>query len=79
VVGTTGTGKTSTVNIYTGSELQVGEGAQSVTGTTIAVEDEIHANAPKWIDNPGTDNFQIGLQTLFLSISRLVRLRWKVR
>ena len=56
VVGTTGTGKTSTVNIYTGSELQVGEGAQSVTGTTIAVEDEIHANAPKWIDNPGTDN-----------------------
>ena len=56
VVETTGTGKTSTVNIYTGSELQVGEGAQSVTGTTIAVEDEIHANAPKWIDNPGTDN-----------------------
>ena len=56
VVGTTGTGKTSTVNIYTGSELQVGEGAQSVTGATIAVDDDIHPNAPKWIDNPGTDN-----------------------
>jgi len=53
VVGTTGTGKTSTVNIYTGSNLTVGEGAQAVTGTTIAVEDENHLNAPKWIDNPG--------------------------
>ena len=53
VVGTTGTGKTSTINIYTGSNLKVGEGAQSVTGSTIDVEDEIHTNAPKWIDNPG--------------------------
>ena len=53
VVGTTGTGKTSTVNIYTGSNLRVGEGAQAVTGNTIAVEDQIHADAPQWIDNPG--------------------------
>eukprot|EP00092_Neocalanus_flemingeri_P004094 GFUD01004406.1.p1 GENE.GFUD01004406.1~~GFUD01004406.1.p1 ORF type:complete len:421 (+),score=91.63 GFUD01004406.1:429-1691(+) len=53
VVGTTGTGKTSTVNIYTGSSLEVGEGAQAVTVNTIAVEDEIHADAPKWIDSPG--------------------------
>ena len=53
VVGTTGTGKTSTVNIYTGNNLIVGEGAQAVTGNTIAVEDELHLNAPKWIDNPG--------------------------
>ena len=79
MVGTTGTGKTSTVNIYAGSELQVGEGAQSVTGTTIAVEDEIHANAPKWIDNPGTDNSQLELHTCSLSLCRLVRLGWKVR
>jgi len=53
VVGTTGTGKTSTINIYTGNDLQVGEGAQSVTGNTIAVEDRNHSKAPKWIDNPG--------------------------
>ena len=79
MVGTTGTGKTSTVNIYTGSKLQVGEGAQSVTGATIAVEDEIHPNAPKWIDNPGSDFVQVGLNALSLSLPRLVRLRWKVR
>ena len=53
VVGTTGTGKTSTVNIYTGSNLQVGDSAQAVTGNTLAVEDEIHPGAPVWIDNPG--------------------------
>ena len=76
VVGTTGTGKTSTINIYTGSELEVGEGAQSVTGNTIAVEDEIHANAPRWIDNPGADSVK-ELSPILL-IRRLVRLRWKV-
>ena len=53
VVGTTGTGKTSTVNIYTGSNLNSGEGAQAVTGNTVAVKDENHPNAPMWIDNPG--------------------------
>ena len=46
VVGTTGTGKTSTVNLYTGSNLQVGDSAQAVTGNTVAVEDEIHPGAP---------------------------------
>eukprot|EP00092_Neocalanus_flemingeri_P004241 GFUD01004561.1.p1 GENE.GFUD01004561.1~~GFUD01004561.1.p1 ORF type:complete len:421 (+),score=123.54 GFUD01004561.1:440-1702(+) len=53
LVGTTGTGKTSTLNIYTGNDLKVGEGAQSVTGTTVSVEDKIHVGGPKWIDNPG--------------------------
>ena len=53
LVGTTGTGKTSTLNIYTGNDLKVGEGAQSVTGTTVSVEDKIHVEGPKWIDNPG--------------------------
>ena len=76
VVGTTGTGKTSTINIYTGSDLEVGEGAQSVTGTTIAVEDEIHTNAPRWIDNPGADS--VKLFSPILLMHRLVRLRWKV-
>ena len=58
VVGTTGTGKTSTINIYTGSDLKVGEGAQSVTGRTIAVEDKLHADGAKWIDNPGSDDME---------------------
>ena len=53
LVGTTGTGKTTTLNIYTGNDLKVGEGAQSVTGTTMSVEDKIHPGGPKWIDNPG--------------------------
>ena len=60
VVGTTGTGKTSTINIYTGSDLKVGEGAQSVTGTTITVDDNIHLDGPKWIDNPGVDEGRRG-------------------
>jgi len=53
VVGTTGTGKTSTVNIFTGNDLRVGDSAQAVTGSTIAVEDQLHPGAPVWIDNPG--------------------------
>ena len=53
VIGTTGTGKTSTVNIYPGSKLRVGDSAQAVTGNTIAVENDIHPVAPVWIDNPG--------------------------
>ena len=65
VVGTTGTGKTSTINIYTGSDLKVGEGAQSVTGRTIAVEDKHHADAAKWIDNPGLDILKRLMMILF--------------
>jgi len=53
VVGTTGTGKTSTVNIYTGSNLRTGDTAQAVTGNTVTVEDQIHPGEPAWIDNPG--------------------------
>jgi len=53
VVGTTGTGKTSTVNIYTGNNLKVGHSAHAETGETITVEDKNHPGAPAWIDNPG--------------------------
>ena len=53
VVGTTGTGKTSTVNIFTGNDLPVGDSAQAVTSETVAVEDKIHPKAPVWLDNPG--------------------------
>ena len=52
-MGTTGTGKTSTLNIYTGNDLEVGEGAQSVTPKTVSIVDKIHEGGPKWIDNPG--------------------------
>ena len=69
VVGTTGTGKTSTVgefkkikpyltrqvNIYTGNDLKVGHSAHAETGETITVEDKNHPGAPDWIDNPGHD------------------------
>ena len=53
LVGTTGTGKTSTANIYTGSELPTGSAAHSVTEITQVCRDSIHDNAPMWIDNPG--------------------------
>ena len=69
LVGTTGTGKTSTLNIYTGNDLTVGEGAQSVTNTTVSVEDKIHVGGPKWIDNPGLTVVETYLSCTF---SRLV-------
>jgi len=53
VVGTTGTGKTSTVNIFTGNNLLVGDTAQAVTAGTVAVEDKLHPGAPVWVDSPG--------------------------
>lgn len=53
VVGTTGTGKTSLTNIYTGSSLAVGHSAMAETGATITVEDKRHPGAPVWVDNPG--------------------------
>ena len=76
LVGTTGTGKTSTLNIYTGNDLTVGEGAQSVTSTTVSVEDKIHEGGPRWIDNPGASRVcSIIISTI---ISRVVRLRGQV-
>lgn len=53
LVGTTGTGKTSTLNIYTGNQQPVGESAHSVTVETVAVPDLLHPAGPHWIDNPG--------------------------
>ena len=53
MVGTTGTGKTTTLNIYTGNELATGVSAQSITEETIAVKDKVHPEGPKWIDTPG--------------------------
>ena len=53
MVGTTGTGKTTTLNIYTGNKLETGVSAQSVTEMTVAVKDKIHSGGPKWIDTPG--------------------------
>jgi len=53
MVGTTGTGKTTTMNIYTGNDLPTGVCAQSITEETVAVKDKIHPDGPKWIDTPG--------------------------
>ena len=54
LVGTTGTGKTTCLNIYTGASLPTGDSAQSVTEETVAVEDKLHGpGAPLWVDMPG--------------------------
>ena len=53
LVGTTGTGKTSCLNIYTGNNLPTGESPVGVTKETVCVEDLIHKDGPRWLDNPG--------------------------
>ena len=53
LVGTTGSGKTTCLNIYTGNNLPTGESALGVTKETVCVEDLIHKDGPKWLDNPG--------------------------
>ena len=53
LVGTTGTGKTTCLNIYTGNNLATGESALGVTKETDCVDDLIHQDGPKWLDNPG--------------------------
>jgi len=53
VVGTSGTGKTTLLNIYTGAQEKTGVGAQAVTKVTVAVEDRLHQDGCIWLDNPG--------------------------
>jgi GTPase Era involved in 16S rRNA processing len=54
LVGTTGTGKTTCLNLYTGQALPTGDSPQSVTRETVAVTDLRHGSAaPRWVDNPG--------------------------
>ena len=53
LVGTTGTGKTTCLNIYTGNDLLTGEDAVGVTKETVCVPDLLHKDGPKWLDNPG--------------------------
>ena len=53
LVGTTGTGKTTCLNIYTGNKLPTGESAVGVTTETVCVPDLNHPDGPRWIDNPG--------------------------
>lgn len=53
LLGTTGAGKTSTLNIFTGNTLATGSDAQSVTDKTTMCPDHIHTTGPSWIDNPG--------------------------
>ncbi|XP_059094666.1 uncharacterized protein LOC131889555 isoform X1 [Tigriopus californicus] len=53
LLGTTGTGKTSTMNIYTGNNLPTGSDAHSVTCETVFCKDLVHSQGVAWIDNPG--------------------------
>ena len=56
LVGTTGTGKTTTLNIYTGSKEKTGCDHLGVTTETRHVPEEKHSESPIWIDNPGWDD-----------------------
>ena len=56
LVGTAGTGKTTTLNIYTGNKEKTGSGHLGVTTKTHHVKDTIHPQAPVWIDNPGWED-----------------------
>ena len=53
VVGSTGNGKTSTINIYTGAKEEVGDSVRSETQVTKTVEDIKHPGGVPWVDNPG--------------------------
>jgi energy-coupling factor transporter ATP-binding protein EcfA2 len=55
MVGTTGTGKTTTLNIFTGAEEEEGgtKSAQSTTQVKVTVTDNKHPDGPVWVDNPG--------------------------
>ena len=52
-VGSTGTGKTSTINIFTGAKEEVGDDVFSKTSLTKTVEDVRHKGGTPWVDNPG--------------------------
>ena len=52
-VGSTGTGKTSTINIFTGAKEEVGDSVFSKTSVTKTVEDKKHSKGVPWVDNPG--------------------------
>ena len=51
VVGSTGNGKTSTINIYTGAKEEVGDSVRSETQVTKTVEDLKHPGGVPWVDN----------------------------
>lgn len=55
VVGTTGTGKSSTINLYTGCKppQATSSGDESVQHNIEMVNDLNHPEGPPWIDNPG--------------------------
>ena len=52
-VGSTGTGKTSTINIFTGAKEEVGDDVFSKTSVTKTVEGARHKGGAPWVDNPG--------------------------
>jgi len=72
VVGTTGLGKSTCINLYTGQNLPTGDSAQSVTSNIVTVTDEIHGpKAPMWVDTPGwSDSEGLSDQNTFKDMLR---------
>jgi len=72
VVGTTGLGKSTCVNLYTGQNLPTGDSAQSVTSNIVTVTDRIHGpKAPMWVDTPGwSDSEGLSDQNTFKEMLR---------
>jgi hypothetical protein len=53
VVGTTGTGKSSTIAKFTGQDVQVSRRAESVTRACQVFADLKDPTGPKWVDTGG--------------------------
>jgi len=85
VIGTTGTGKSTTINICTSSSLPTGNAASAVTKEILLQEDDLKR---KWIDNPGwsdangeTDAVKFRKLLLFLQknkVSHIKAVIWNV-
>ncbi|TRY63572.1 hypothetical protein TCAL_15183 [Tigriopus californicus] len=56
VVGTTGTGKSSTIAKFTGQDVQVSRRAESVTRACQVFADLKDPTGPKWVDTVGYDD-----------------------
>lgn len=72
VVGTTGTGKSSTINLYTGCKppQATSSGDESVQQKIEMVKDLNHPEGPPWIDNPGWQDIKKADSDIFKNMLR---------
>ena len=58
VVGTTGRGKTTTMNLYTGNTAETASltATGGITGHNQIYQDQLHPNYPVWLDTVGLDH-----------------------